>query len=137
MSFWKPGTTQAPSSKKQEGGEVKNSQHDNKVVRNGRDTADKDVKTTLSKGVMTMKFMKRKADADLESINIAEKRRKQLDSAWISEGKVDYIQNTTAYSCPFMKLSTLLENNQAAKEEELHLVCTKEDHDLVSSLPGI
>lgn len=87
MSFWKPGTKQAQGNKKLEVDEVKTLQNNNDARKNGRDVADKDLKTTLSKGVMTMKFMKRKADADLESINIAEKRRKQLDSSWISDGE--------------------------------------------------
>jgi M-phase phosphoprotein 6 len=104
MSFWKPGTKQAQGNKKPEVDEVKSVQNDNNARKNGRDVAEKDVKTTLSKGVMTMKFMKRKADADLESINIAEKRRKQLDSAWISDGEVNSISITAKYSRPSMTL---------------------------------
>jgi M-phase phosphoprotein 6 len=104
MSFWKPGTKHAQGNKKPEVDEVKSVQNDNNARKNGRDVAEKDVKTTLSKGVMTMKFMKRKADADLESINIAEKRRKQLDSAWISDGEVNSISITAKYSRPSMTL---------------------------------
>jgi hypothetical protein len=116
MSFWKPGTKQAQGSKKPDVDEVKSVQNDNNARvksvqndnnarKNDRDVAEKDIKTTLSKGVMTMKFMKRKADADLESINIAEKRRKQLDSAWISDGEVDLNPITAKYSWPSVTLS--------------------------------
>lgn len=107
MSFWKPGTKQAQGSKKPEVSEVKSVQTDNNARKIGRDIPEKDVKTTLSKGVMTMKFMKRKADADLESINIAEKRRKQLDSAWISDGEVNSIprlQIVLALPCQYVHL---------------------------------
>ena len=82
MSFWQPGTKQQKETP-QQGNEKKSFQHDSKSLKG---TPDKDVKTVLSKGVMTMKFMKRKADADMEAVQMAEKRRKQLDSVWTSDG---------------------------------------------------
>jgi hypothetical protein len=48
------------------------------------------VKPALSKGVMTMKFMKRKSDADIQLREEAEKRRKLIDNAWTSEGMKIY-----------------------------------------------
>ena len=90
MSFWKPGTIKSEGNGNQQS-LAANSQH-SKSSTSSRTNAEGDGKTTLSKGVMTMKFMKRKADADQEAVNFAEKRRKQLDSAWTSDGKFDAMQ---------------------------------------------
>jgi M-phase phosphoprotein 6 len=86
MSFWKPG------SKQRDEVQQKNKLNDEAMPAPDnrssmqKNVPEKDVKTSLSKGVMTMKFMKRKADADLEAITAAEKRRRALDSSWISDG---------------------------------------------------
>ena len=86
MSFWKPG------SKQRDEVHQKNMLNDEAMPAPDnrssmqKNVPEKDVKTSLSKGVMTMKFMKRKADADLEAITAAEKRRRALDSSWISDG---------------------------------------------------
>jgi hypothetical protein len=86
MSFWKPG------SKQRDEVQQKNMLNDEAMPAADnrssmqKNVPEKDVKTSLSKGVMTMKFMKRKADADLEAITAAEKRRRALDSSWISAG---------------------------------------------------
>jgi hypothetical protein len=65
------------------------------------------VKPTLSKGVMTMKFMKRKSDADIQLREEAEKRRKLIDNAWTSEGmKIYRYVNTfvclSVYECKYV-----------------------------------
>ena len=88
MSFWQPGTKQ-PADQKKQGNEKNVPQIEKKSApqeQRSSGQTDKDGKATLSKGVMTMKFMKRKSDADAEGKQMAEKRRKQLDSAWTSEG---------------------------------------------------
>ena len=86
MSFWKPGSKQRDQLQQNviSNDAVKSQPNDHVAMQNV--APEKDIKTSLSKGVMTMKFMKRKADADLEAIAAAEKRRKMLDSSWISEG---------------------------------------------------
>ena len=90
MSFWKPGTIKSEGNGNQQS-QAASSQHAKSSTSN-RTNTESDGKTTLSKGVMTMKFMKRKADADQEAVNFAEKRRKQLDSAWTSDGKFAAMQ---------------------------------------------
>ena len=84
MSFWQPGTKQQLREKPQI-----SKTKDVPVDNNNQATQlpDREVKTALSKGVMTMKFMKRKADANLEAAQMAEKRRKQLDSSWTTDGQ--------------------------------------------------
>lgn len=86
MSFWKPGSKQRDEM--QQKNALKNEAMPAPDSRSSmqKNVPEKDVKTSLSKGVMTMKFMKRKADADLEAITAAEKRRRALDSSWISDG---------------------------------------------------
>lgn len=87
MSFWKPGTIKSDGNGNEQS-QAANLQNA-KSSTSSRANTEIDGKTTLSKGVMTMKFMKRKADADQEAVNVAEKRRKQLDSAWTSDGEFD------------------------------------------------
>ena len=82
MSFWQPGTKQQASEKPKV--DKKDVIQDSKCQ--AVQLPDREVKTSLSKGVMTMKFMKRKAEANLEAVQMAEKRRKQLDSAWTTDG---------------------------------------------------
>lgn len=86
MSFWKPGSKQRDEvqQKNMLNDEAMPAPDNRSSMR--KNVPEKDVKTSLSKGVMTMKFMKRKADADLEAIFVAEKRRRALDSSWISDG---------------------------------------------------
>lgn len=123
MSFWKPGDKQEEGNGKDKKGnnQKKSEKIDNKIKDDKNNTKkiepDKnDIKPTLSKSVMTMKFMKRKSDADLEVAQEAEKRRKLLDSSWTAEKEVQeqYINN--------------------GKDA---LVCTKENNDLYTALPGI
>ena len=83
MSFWQPGTKQQSREKPQ----VRNSKDIQVDSKNqAAQLPDREVKTALSKGVMTMKFMKRKADADFEATQMVAKRRKQLDSSWTTDG---------------------------------------------------
>ena len=83
MSFWQPGTKQQSREKPQ----ISNSKDVQVDSKNqAAQLPDREVKTALSKGVMTMKFMKRKADANFEATQMAEKRRKQLDSSWTTDG---------------------------------------------------
>ena len=89
MSFWKPGTIKSDGNGNQQS-QAANAQQA-KSSTSSRTNTESDTKTTLSKGVKTMKFMKRKADADQEAVIFAEKRRKQLDSTWTSDGKLDVI----------------------------------------------
>ena len=86
MSFWKPGSKQRDQLQQSVQLNDEAIMQPLNHVTTLKIAPEKDVKTSLSKGVMTMKFMKRKADADLEAISAAEKRRKMLDSSWISEG---------------------------------------------------
>lgn len=101
MSFWQPGSKQ-PVDQKPSGNDKKNipqgndkktaplsSEKKGQETRASNSSVGTDGKASLSKGVMTMKFMKRKSDADAEGKEMAEKRRKQLDSAWASEGMSD------------------------------------------------
>lgn len=86
MSFWKPGSKQRDQLQQSVQLYDETILQPLNHVTALKIAPEKDVKTSLSRGVMTMKFMKRKADADLEAITAAEKRRKMLDSSWISEG---------------------------------------------------
>jgi hypothetical protein len=109
MEFWKPGA-EKPNGTEKETDEVEkiNTTRHNETMSSSGDPSKK---ASLSSTVMAMKFMKRKSDADAEAHEQAEKRRKLLDSQWTSEGT----QVTSS-------------NNG--------LVCTRDDSDLFSALPG-
>eukprot|EP01041_Mallomonas_annulata_P008690 gene8690-17949_t len=133
MSFWKPGNSQPPSKGKDivsKSGRVKNAKDDIKPPRkssaqgeklqsdqlyNKVQQSQKEEKTDikLSKGTMSMKFMKRKADANQQEKENISKRRKLLESEWSNES-----------------------GNINVEDQHEQLICQRDDDDIMAAFPG-
>ena len=80
MSFWKPGSSDIVNNDA-----IYDQKHETQSTENCSLPNSSPNKLTLSKGIMTMKFMKRKTEADQAAVDEAAKRRKLLTTEWSSE----------------------------------------------------
>lgn len=109
MAFWKPGSKQpkedSSSSLKQES--TKLNEDD--------DITSREIVSKLSKGTMSMKFMKRKVDSDQQDRENALKRKLVIDSQWSSEDSTQFDSSTI-------------------EAQILH--CERDDDDPMAAFPG-
>eukprot|EP00607_Mallomonas_marina_P010835 CAMPEP_0182421058 /NCGR_PEP_ID=MMETSP1167-20130531/6260_1 /TAXON_ID=2988 /ORGANISM="Mallomonas Sp, Strain CCMP3275" /LENGTH=187 /DNA_ID=CAMNT_0024597799 /DNA_START=183 /DNA_END=742 /DNA_ORIENTATION=+ len=123
MAFWKPGAKPPPSDADPISGQrpIKNEvlekpdeNSTTQTVLQSPPLQKDDVTSRLSKGVLSMKFMKRKIESDSQLREEAQKRRRALESQWSNE--------TT-------------ESTHSTAQNNI-LICERDDEDLMASFPG-